>query len=384
MTQRRLRLGMVGGGVGGFIGSVHRLAARMDDRYELVAGALSSNAERAAQSAEALHIAPERGYASYEAMAEGEAARADPIDVVSIVTPNDSHAAICRAFLSRGIPVICDKPLTTNLADARQLAELVRETRLPFVLTHNYSGYPLVREARAIVAAGTLGRLRVVQVEYPQDWLTDAIEQSGQKQASWRTDPARSGPAGSVGDIGTHAHHLACFVTGLRLEAVAADLSSFVPGRRLDDDARMLLRFDDGVRGMLWCSQVSPGHENGLKLRVYGDKGSLEWVQAEPNTMRCTRHGEATRILTRGMAGLSEAATRCLRVPAGHPEGYLEAFGQIYNDAADLLQAFHAGHPPPASAALLPTVEDGVSGVEFIAAALASNSNDSAWTRLRP
>ena len=383
MIARRLQLGMVGGGAGSFIGGIHRLAARIDDRYELVAGALSSDPERAVTSAEALHIAPERAYSSYEAMAEGEAARQDPIDVVSIVTPNDSHAAICRSFLSRGIPVICDKPLTTTLADAHDLAMLVHESRLPFVLTHNYSGYPLVREARAMVAAGKLGALRVVQVEYPQDWLTEAIEEGGHKQAAWRTDPSRAGPAGSVGDIGTHAHHLACFVTGLKLEALAADLTSFVPGRRLDDDARMLLRFEGGVRGMLWCSQVAPGHENGLRLRVYGDKGGLEWIQAEPNAMRYTRHGEATRTLTRGMAGSSEASMRAIRVSAGHPEGYLEAFAQIYTDAADLLHAWREGRPPPAEAALLPTVEDGVSGVEFIAAAVASSRNDAAWTNLR-
>ena len=383
MIARRLQLGMVGGGAGSFIGAVHRLAARMDDRYELVAGALSSNPERGLQSAQALHIAPERAYASYEAMAEGEAARQDPIDAVSIVTPNDSHAAICRSFLSRGIPVICDKPLTTTLEDARQLADMVHETRLPFVLTHNYSGYPLVREARAMIAAGMLGNLRIVQVEYPQEWLTDAVEASGHKQAEWRTDPARSGPAGSVGDIGTHAHHLACFVTGLRLESVAADLSSFVPGRRLDDDARMLLRFEGGVRGMLWCSQVAPGHENGLRLRVYGDKGGLEWIQAEPNAMRHTRYGEPTRILTRGMTGSSDIAMRAVRIPAGHPEGYLEAFAQIYSDAADLLQAWREGRSPPADTALLPTVEDGVSGVEFIVAAVSSSRNDAAWTKLR-
>jgi predicted dehydrogenase len=383
MTARRLRLGMVGGGAGSFIGAVHRLAARMDDRYELVAGALSSDPERAVQSAQALHIPRERAYTGYEAMAVGEAARTDRIDVVSVVTPNDSHAAICRAFLSRGIPVICDKPLTTNLADAQDLARLVGQTKLPFVLTHNYSGYPLVRQARSMVAAGMLGTLRVVQVEYPQDWLTDAVEQSGQKQAAWRTDPARSGPAGSVGDIGTHAHHLACFVTGLRLEALAADLSSFVPGRRLDDDGRMLLRFEGGARGMLWCSQVAPGHENGLRLRVYGDKGGLEWVQAEPNAMRYTRYGEPTHILTRGMPGLDGAAARATRIPAGHPEGYLEAFAQIYKDAADLLQAWQEGRPPPEDTALLPGVEDGVRGVEFITAAIESSRNDAAWTRLQ-
>ncbi len=380
--RRRLRLGMVGGGAGGFIGAVHRLAARLDDRYELVAGALSSDPERAARSASALHIAPDRAYADYEAMARAEAARADRIDVVSVVTPNHSHAAICTEFLSRGIPVICDKPLATSLAHARGLAALVRQTGLPFVLTHVYSGYPMIREARARVAAGDLGAVRVVQVEYPQEWLAAPIEADGQKQASWRTDPARSGPAGSVGDIGTHAHHLAGFVTGLRLLEVAADLSRFVPGRRLDDDARMLLRYEGGARGMLWCSQVAIGHENGLRLRVYGETGALEWVQAEPNTLRLSRLSEPTRLLTRGMAGLSDAAGQATRIPAGHPEGYLEAFAQLYDDAAALLHAHRDGASTSGVATLLPGIEDGVRGMAFIEAVLASDRSNGAWTQL--
>jgi len=384
MTARRLRLGMVGGGAGSFIGAVHRLAARMDDQYELVAGALSSDPARAASSAEALHIAPQRAYASFAAMAAAEAAlpEGERIDAVSVVTPNDSHVPIARAFLEAGIAVICDKPLATSLAEARALANLVQASGLPFVLTHNYSGYPLVRQARAMVAAGELGQLRVIQVEYPQDWLTEPLEQTGQKQAAWRTDPARSGPAGCTGDIGTHAHQLACFVSGLRLEAVAADLSSFVPGRRLDDDARMLLRFAGGVRGMLWASQVAPGHENGLRLRVYGDKGALHWVQASPNEMSFTRYGEPPRLLTRGMPGQSEAAARATRIPAGHPEGYLEAFAQIYTDAALWLRAHARGAPKPAECDSLPGIADGVAGMAFIEAALDSSQHDAGWARL--
>ncbi len=364
---------MVGGGTGSFIGAVHRIAARLDDRYALVAGAFSSDPERSRASAHALHVSPDRAYGGYEEMAAREAARDDRIDVVSVVTPNDSHVAICRAFLERGIPVICDKPLATSLSDARDLREAVRASGLPFVLTHNYGGYPMVREARALVAGGALGTVRVVQVEYAQDWLATDLEASGQKQAAWRTDPSRSGPAGSVGDIGTHAHHLAGYVTGLRVDSLLADLSSFVPGRRLDDDARVLLRFEGGARGALWCSQVAVGHENGLRLRVYGDGGGLDWSQEHPNQLRVTRLGEAPRLLHRGLNGLSESAARATRVPAGHPEGYLEGFAQIYADAADLLQ----GH---GAADGLPGIEDGVAGVAFIEAVVASGRAGGVWT----
>ncbi len=373
--MRRLRLGMVGGGTGSFIGAVHRIAARLDDRYELVAGAFSSDPDRARQSADALHVPPDRAYATYGEMAEREAARSDRIDVVSVVTPNDSHVAIASTFLDRGFPVICDKPLCTSLADARHLREQVRRTGLPFVLTHNYSGCPMVREARALVASGTLGPIRVVQVEYPQDWLATDLEASGQKQAAWRTDPARSGPAGAVGDIGTHAHHLACFVTGLRVTELLADLAAFVPNRRLDDDARMLLRFDGGARGALWCSQVAAGHENSLRLRVYGERGGLEWAQEHPNQLRHAPLGEAPRILYRGMPGLSEDAAKASRIPAGHPEGYLEGFAQLYADAADLLTG---GSTSP----LLPGIDDGIVGVAFIEAAVASSKAGAVWTKL--
>ena len=373
--MRRLRLGMVGGGSGSFIGAVHRIAARLDDRYELVAGAFSSDAERARHSANALHVSPDRAYASFGEMAEREAARDDRIDVVSIVTPNDSHVAIASAFLDHGFPVICDKPLCTSLADAQRLRDQVRRTGLPFILTHNYSGYPMVREARALVAGGALGPIRVVQVEYPQDWLATDLETTGQKQAAWRTDPARSGPAGSVGDIGTHAYHLACFVTGLELSELLADLATFVPGRRLDDDARMLLRFAGGARGALWCSQVAAGNENGLRLRVYGERGGLEWAQEHPNQLRHSPLGEAPRTLFRGMPGLSDDAQKASRIPAGHPEGYLEGFAQLYADAADLLSKEGDGH-------LLPGIEDGVAGVAFIEAAVASSKAGGAWTRV--
>lgn len=366
---------MVGGGAGSFIGAVHRIAARIDDRFELVAGAFSSDPERSRTSARSLHVSPDRAYGGYAEMAACEAARDDRIDVVAVVTPNDSHVAICRVFLERGIPVICDKPLATSLDDARVLREVVHASGLPFVLTHNYSGYPMVREARALVAAGALGPVRVVQVEYAQDWLATDLEATGQKQAAWRTDPSRSGPAGSVGDIGTHAYHLARFVTGLRVESLLADLSTFVHGRRLDDDARVLLRFDNGARGALWCSQVAIGHENGLRLRVFGEYGGLDWSQEHPNQLRVTRLGEASRVLYRGLGGLSEQADRATRIPAGHPEGYLEGFAQIYADAADLLQ----GHGALDG---LPGIEDGVAGVAFIEAVVASGRGGGIWTSL--
>jgi len=286
-----IRLGMVGGGQGAFIGAVHRLAARMDDHYVLVAGALSSDPDRARASGREIGLGNDRNYGSYLEMAKREARLKNGIEAVVIVTPNNSHFPIAREFLKRGIHVICDKPMTTNVKDARKLAELVKTSGKVFVLTHNYTGYPLVRQARAMVRAGELGDIRVVQAEYPQDWLTTKLEDTGQKQANWRTDPTRSGAGGCIGDIGTHAYNLACFVTGLELESLCADLSTFVEGRRLDDNVHILLRFSGGARGMLWASQVAPGNENALKLRVYGTKGGLEWEQENPNRLWFTPFG---------------------------------------------------------------------------------------------
>ncbi|MBP2291497.1 Gfo/Idh/MocA family protein [Azospirillum rugosum] len=380
--RRRLRLGMVGGGQGAFIGAVHRIAARLDDRYELVAGALSSDPERARASGTDLFLAPDRCYASFQEMAAAEAAREDRIDAVAIVTPNHLHHPAAKAFLEAGIHVICDKPMTTTVEDAEDLAATVERTGLVFALTHNYTGYPMVRQARAMVEAGELGRIRVVQVEYPQDWLTTPLEETGQKQAAWRTDPARSGIAGCVGDIGTHAFQLAEFVTGLRCTGLAADLSTFVDGRRLDDNAHMMLRYDNGARGMLWASQVAPGHENGLRLRVYGDKGGLEWFQEQPNHLRHSPFGEPPRTITRGGAGSNPAAAHATRIPPGHPEGYLEGFAQLYRDTADLIgERLGWGEPDP-QARLVPTVRDGVRGVRFIHAAVESSRRDAAWVTL--
>ncbi|MEM9228298.1 MAG: Gfo/Idh/MocA family oxidoreductase [Pseudomonadota bacterium] len=370
----RIRLGMVGGGNDAFIGAVHRIAARLDDRFELVAGALSSTPEKARASGKALGLG--RIYDDYKQMAIREARLKNGIEAVSIVTPNHVHYAAAREFLKRGIHVICDKPLTSTLGDARKLVKLVEGGDALFVLTHNYTGYPMIRQARQMIAADTLGKIRVVQVEYPQDWLT--VDQDI-KQARWRTDPARSGAGGSTGDIGTHAHNLSCFVTGLKVESLAADLQAFVSGRQLDDNAHVMLRFQGGARGMLWCSQVAPGNENALRLRVYGETGGLEWSQEEPNALWHTPFGEPKRLLTRGGAGASEAANAVSRVPPGHPEGYLEGFATIYSEAADAIEAHGAGRSQTGA---LPTVQDGLRGIEFVDACVRSSARNAAWVTL--
>ncbi len=378
-AARRLRLGMVGGGQGAFIGATHRIAARLDDRYELVAGALASDPARAKASAAELHIAPARAYGSFTEMADKEAARDDGIDVVAIVTPNHVHHAACLPFIKAGIHIICDKPLTTTLNDALDLVERVRKSGIVFALTHNYTGYPMVRQARAMVAAGELGRIRVVQAEYSQDWLATRVEATGQKQAEWRTDPARSGPAGCVGDIGTHALNLATYVTGLELAAVSAELTAFVEGRPLDDNAGMLLRFNDDARGMLWSSQVAAGDENNLRLRVYGESGGLAWAQEHPNQLIFTRLGEKPQVLSRSSGTLSEAAGHASRIPAGHPEGYLEGFAVLYRDVAEQITARLDGRQPDPLTCQVPTVEDGARGVRFIEAAVASSQQNGSW-----
>ncbi len=373
---------MVGGGQGAFIGAVHRIAARLDDCYELVAGALSADPARAHASAAELHIAPDRSYADFQAMAHAEAARPDGIDVVAIVTPNHLHAAPAIAFLQAGIHVICDKPLTSTMADAAALEAVVRGSDRVFGLTHNYTGYPLVRQAREMVAAGVLGEIRVVQVEYPQDWLTTRLEETGQKQAAWRTDPARSGAGGCVGDIGTHAFNLAEFVTGLAVEQVAAELTTFVPGRALDDNVQMLLRFAGGARGALWSSQVAPGNENGLRLRVYGTLGGLEWAQENPNVLTHAPFGAPPQLIRRAGAGSSAVAGHASRIPAGHPEGYLEGFAQLYRDMAAQITAHMAGREPDPACLLVPGIEAGMRGMRFITAAVASSAANAAWTAL--
>ncbi len=377
---RRLRVGMVGGGRDAFIGAVHRMAMRLDDLIELEAGALSSNPETARLSGADLGLAPDRTYADYRDMAAREAARPDGIEAVVIVTPNHLHFPVAKAFLEMGVDVICDKPLSTTLAEARELVELTRQTGLVFAVTLNNTGYPMVRQAREMIAAGDVGAIRVVHATYIQDWLTKPIDADGQKQAEWRTDPARAGASACLADIGVHAHNLALFVTGLEVEAVAADLTTFVPGRRLDDNAHVLMRFSGGARGLLASSQVAVGNLNNLSVKVYGERAGLEWRGEEPEMLRFTPFGEPTRTLQRGGPGNTPLAIEGSRMPGGHPEGYVEGFANIYRGAAELVTARRAGREPRPSAKLTPTVVDGARGVAFIEAAVASNQNHSAWT----
>lgn len=379
--HRRIRLGMVGGGQGAFIGSVHRIAARIDDQFELIAGALASDPVRARASAKELGIADDRAYGSFEEMAKAEAARADGIEAVSIVTPNHMHSPVAKAFLEAGVHVICDKPLTTTVAEAEELVTLVGKSGKVFVVTHNYTGYPMVRQARAMVANGDLGEIRLVHVEYLQDWLTEQLEASGHKQAAWRTDPTRSGAGGCIGDIGTHAYNLACFVTGLELDELFAQLSTFVQGRRLDDDVQIVLKWKGGAKGMLWASQVAVGNENCLTLRVYGSKGGIEWTQENPNQLWFTPYGRPKQLLTRGGAGALVEAGRVTRIPSGHPEGYLEGFATIYAEAARAIRAAETGRNED-PAVIFPTIEDGLAGVKFIDAAVRSSASNGAWVRI--
>ena len=383
LQDERIRLGMVGGGEGAFIGPVHRIAARLDDHYRLVAGALAASADKALRSGRALGLAADRIYSDFAAMAEREAARPDGIEVVSIVTPNHLHAPIATAFLNAGIHVICDKPLATTAADARRLQALAAQSGRILAVTYNYTGYPMVRQARRMVQEGRLGEIRVVQVEYPQDWLTEPLESSGQKQADWRTDPARSGAGGCIGDIGTHAYQLAGYISGLDVTELCAELSTFVAGRRLDDNAQVMLRFANGARGALWASQVAPGNENNLRIRVFGERGGLEWLQEHPNQLRWSPFGEPTQVLARASSGADPMAARVTRLPAGHPEGYLEAFATLYGEIA---QAIRAARPGSTTAvdpgSHYPDGVDGVRGVEFVEAVVASSRAGSSWVRL--
>jgi predicted dehydrogenase len=374
---------MVGGGRDAFIGGVHRMAMRLDGGFELAAGVLSSNAENAHASAADLGIAPERAYADFREMAACEAARPDGIEAVIIVTPNHLHYPVSKAFLEAGVDVICDKPLSATLAEARELVALSAAKGLVFAVTLNNTGYPMVRQAREMIAAGELGDLRVVHAAYIQDWLTNPIDASGQKQAEWRTDPARAGASACLADIGVHAHNLALFVSGLDLDSVSADLTTFVPGRRLDDNAHVLLRFANGARGALLASQVAVGNLNNLSVKVYGTKAGLEWCGEEPELLRFTPYGEPTRILRRGGPGNTALAVEASRMPGGHPEGYVEGFANLYLGAAELVAARRAARAPLPYAALTPTVRDGALGMAFIEASVASSRNGGAWTSVK-
>lgn len=371
-------MGMVGGGSGAFIGAVHRMAAGLDGRIELVCGAFSADPERSLRSGRELHVP--RTYGTYQEMfsRERELPGSERMEFVAVVTPNHAHFPVARMALEAGFPVMCDKPLAFDLDEARELAKLVGSTGLLFGLTHNYAGYPMIKEARARVRSGELGAIRRVVAEYPQGWLATRLEATGQKQAAWRTDPARAGASCCVGDIGTHAAHLSEYVTGLEIDEVAAELSIFVEGRSLDDDASVLLRFGGGVaaRGVLWASQIAIDEENGLSLRVYGEKGGLAWRQEEPNTLILKWPGRRREIVRSGVnyGGLSPEARRATRLPAGHPEGYIEAFANLYTSFAQALEGD----------GLLdcPGVQDGLRGMAFIEACVESSNANGAWTRL--
>ncbi len=374
ITQRKLRAGIVGGGPGSFIGSVHRIAAGLDNQAEVVTGAMSPDRQRAEEGAKAWYLP--RWYSDYREMAEQEAARPDGIDFVIIATPNHLHYPVAKAFLEQHIHIVCDKPLTGQLAEAQELAALVERSNVIFALTHNYTGYPAVRQARDMVRQGMLGDIRKVLVEYIQDWLMEPVEASGNKQAAWRTDPTRSGISGCIGDIGTHGENLLAFITGLNIRSLCADLTSFGPGRALEDDANILLRLENGGKGVLTCSQVAAGEENGLSIRIYGSKAGLEWHQMEPDTLIYKQPNQPRQILRPGMPYMSEEAKQATRLPAGHPEGFYEAFANIYRMAIADMRRVATGEQPLGG---YPTVRDGLRGVNFVAKAVESSNRGSVW-----
>lgn len=382
--SRKLRMGMIGGGRGAFIGGVHRIATGIDGQIELVCGALHVDPEIALLSGQDLYLDPERTYRTYHEMFEKESKLpADKrMDFVSIVTPNHVHFEPAKLALENGFHVVCEKPLSFSLDEALQLQELVKKTGLTFALTHTYTGYPMVKQAREMCKTGVVGKIRKVVVEYPQGWLSTAAELTGNQQASWRTDPKRSGKAGSVGDIGTHAENLAETITGLKIEELSADVSIFVENRLLDDDANVLLRFNNGAKGVLHCSQISAGEENALNIRIYGEKGGLQWHQHDPNTMYVKWLDKPTEVYRTGMGYMGATAAAHSRTPAGHPEGYLEAFANIYRNFTKVVQAKLDGKVADKIYHDFPTVEDGVRGMKFIDAVIASGQNNAAWTKI--
>ena len=382
--SRKIRMGMVGGGRDAFIGAVHRMAAALDGHIELVCGAFSSDPERSRASGADLYLPANRVYGDYQEMmaAEAKLPAGERMDFVSIVTPNYVHFPVAKAALEAGFHVMSDKPMTFDLAEAKELAALVESTGLQFGLTHNYTGYPMVKEARHMVRNGAIGAVRKVVVEYPQGWLASLIESDGQKQASWRTDPARAGASSCMGDIGTHAENLMEYITGLKIASLCADLTTMVEGRQLEDDGNVLVRLDNGARGVLYASQISAGEENPLTIRVYGELAGLEWHQEEPNTLTVKwgdRHREVRRT---GVGELSDASAAHTRLPAGHPEGFVEAFANLYRNYALALQARLAGEQPDPEHLDFPTVQDGVRGMAFITACVASSASDQKWTEL--
>ena len=382
MVNRKIRIGMVGGGKDAFIGGVHRIALRLDGNYELVAGSFSSNFNNSKETGKDLGLAEDRIYETYQEMAEKESARSDGIHVVAIVTPNHLHVPIAKIFAEKGIHIICDKPLALSSEEAIELKNIIENNEIIFALTHNYTGYPMVRHARSLIKKNELGSLRVIQAEYPQDWLTTKVEDSGLKQAEWRTDPKRSGGGGCIGDIGTHAFNLIRFITGLEVDELSADIHTFVKGRLVDDNAQIMLRFKGGAKGTIWSSQVAVGNENNLKIRIFGENGGLEWRQEDPNYLYHTKFGHPTQKITRGSNSASEEANNITRIPPGHPEGYLEGFANIYSDVYKRLFAQTNNQDYDQSNDCYPTIYDGIEGMRFIETVLESNKNNSKWTQL--
>ncbi len=376
-----IRLGMVGGGQDSFIGEVHRIAARLDDNYLFCAGALSSDSKRSQISGSELGLEKDRSYKNYEAMIKGESSRDDRIEAVSIVTPNNMHFPIAKRFLQAGFHVICDKPMTVTTNEADELIKLADQHNLIFAVTYNYSGHPMIRRAQAMIENGEIGAIRVVQCEYVQDWLAESIEKEGHKQALWRTDPLQSGLGGCIGDIGTHAFHLACFVSGLEPEALCADISIFGAGRKLDDNANVLLRFKGNARGIIWASQVAIGNENNLKLRIFGKQGGLSWRQEEPNELIFSPLNQPSQKITQNSSRVNNEASSITRVPAVHPEGYLEGFATIYSEIAHAIIATRHGEAADQNVSF-PTAEDGRAGVNFIEAVVRSSNEGSVWVNL--
>jgi len=381
--MKKLKYGMIGGGPGAFIGEVHRKAAALDGQIELVAGAFSSSVEKSRQMGEQLNLNPSRIYGSYGEMAEKEAKLPDDekIDFVSVVTPNHLHYPVCKEFINAGFHIVCDKPMTRTIEEAQELVKLVKSSGVLFGLTHNYTGYPMVKEARELVSSGEMGKIRKVVAEYSQDWLSKPIEQEGQKQASWRTDPKKAGVSSAIGDIGTHAENLVSYITGLHIESIYAEITSFVEGRELEDDANILVRFNKGAKGIFIVSQISVGEENNLSIRVYGDKASLEWRQENPNYLNLKYQGGAEKILKRGNDYLKGIPAHNLRLPPGHPEGFIEAFANVYVNMAKAIRKHKTGDKVDINDFDVPTVEDGLAGVEFIHSCIKSGNNGE-WIQL--
>ncbi len=382
--MRKIRMGMVGGGRGAFIGAVHRMAAALDGQIELVCGAFSSDPEKSKLSGKDFFLDESRVYANYEEMILKEKAlpASERMDFVSIVTPNHVHYGPAKMALDNGFHVVCDKPLAFDMVEAEDLEKTVLDTGLIFALTHNYTGYPMVKEAKSIISKGELGVIKKVVVEYPQGWLSTLVEATNQKQAAWRTDPSKSGIAGAMGDIGTHAENLAEYITGLKITQLCADISTLVEGRELDDDGNVLLRFDNGAKGILYASQISAGEENNLRIRVYGETGGIEWAQMEPNSLILRMADKPMQILRTGVGDLSEASKAATRIPAGHPEGYLEAFANIYKNVAKCIQSRIQGKDPKPEDNDFPSIQDGVRGMKFIYKVIESGKSEQKWIDL--